>query len=275
MSTTDKNTQRRYRPEDFQHETDKALIDELLRSSAAETLKGFLLENKIEDAYTYYHASSCREISRQGPPGIMEMLAEAGEMFGLERLPHVYLTWEYKDGVSVGGVSDPFIVISTDFLSRLDERQLRGTLAAQCGAIAAGHGEMNYLLWLVQYLMGLVPVQILPGFVKEAVSGLLAGGLNKWAQFRVYTTDRAFLVATRDYELAVNQIFIQCMSRAQRERFALGTEKDRYLEQMEAFFQDTGVSNVVQTVSSFTRDDAWLPKRYDELRRFREERGIL
>lgn len=262
---------RMFTPADFQHETDKLLIEQLIQSPAMEKLQQFLAENRIEAVYQYYYQSSYVSVTREVSPKMWDMLERASAMFGLQKIPQLYLTRDYQSGAFVSGASEPFIILSSDLLSRLDDdRLLWGILASQTAAVAAGHHQMNYLLWVTDQIGALIPLNIipLPDVVKQALSGAVSSGLHKWAQWRTFSLDRAFYLATGDYQLTIDQMFLQRMSNGNRKRFGLGGAEDKYRKQKEEFLNDSGLSDVAQKINSFLRDDAWLPIRCREFEQF-------
>ncbi len=262
-----------YVPADFQHETDRLLMEKVNESSTLESLRQFLADNHIEAIYKYYYQSSYINVTKEMAPKITDMLERAARMFGLENPPRLYLTRDYLSGASVNGSSEPFILLSTDLLSRIDDDQmLWGVLASQTAAIAAGHHFMNYLLWIKDRVEELIPLNIIPK-VQEILKPLTSAGLNKWAQWRTCSLDCAFYLATQNFPLAVEQIFLQRMSNTHKALFHLGKSEDKYLKQKEEFMNGSVLSNVSQTVNMFLRDDAWLPVRYRELEKFVNSKG--
>lgn len=262
---------KRFKPADFQHETDRKLMDTLINGSAMDNVRNFLAENNIEAVFNYYYRSSYIRVTRDMSPKLMDMLERGAEMFGLEKLPILYLNRDYDSGASVSGATEPFILFSTDLLSRIHEdRLMEGILASMCASIAAGHSSLNYTMWITDRIAELLPIKAIPipEVLKQAITGAVSASLHKWAQWRTFTVDRAFYLATGDFSLTVEQIMLQHVDGQIKERFALGTEEDRYLPQKEEFFNLNGLTNVAQAVDTFFQDDPWLPVRYSELESF-------
>ena len=265
-------------PADYQHETDRALMEKLANSDAMESVKKFLADNHIEAVFNYYYRSSYIRVTREMSPKLADMLERGADMFGLSEPPVLYLTRDFNSGASVSGVSEPFILISTDLLSRVEsDRMLENILASMCAGIAAGHSSMNYLMWIVDRIAELLPIKAipLPEVLKQAITGTAAAGLHKWAQWRTFTLDRAFYLASGDIRLSVEQIMLQKMSNGNKSLFALGTREDKYLPQKDAFIELSGAASLAQAVDSFLQDDAWLPVRYNELMKFAEGRSCV
>ena len=61
-------------------------------------------------------------------------------MFGLRQIPRIYLRRGYEQTIEIGGLADPFLVVSSDFLeltAEEDPRLLSGMIAGRIAGPAA------------------------------------------------------------------------------------------------------------------------------------------
>lgn len=160
-------------------------------------------------------------------------------------------------------------MVSSDFLeltAEEDPRLLSGMIAGRIAGIRAGHGKGMMLFWILETLLGYLPI---PAFLVKGLEALV----NEWNRCRYFTYDRAFLLAEGDYALAQRSLFIQILPGEILDRFALGSPKDRYTPQADRFWEGLGAEGAIRTLNSLRMDDPWIPERYRELKKFRETMG--
>ena len=108
-------------------------------------------------------------------------------------------------------------MVSSDFLeltAEEDPRLLSGMIAGRIAGIRAGHGRGMMLFWILETLLGYLPI---PAFLVKGLEALV----NEWNRCRYFTYDRAFLLAEGDYTLAQRSLFIQILPGEILDRFAL------------------------------------------------------
>lgn len=257
---------KQYKTEDYQHENDRIVIEKIIKSPVIDTLIRFLEENKIERVYQTVYETSCLEITAKMSPEIAQMVQSACRMFGLDEQPKVYLTRDYNEGISVGGASKPFILISSNYIKRAGKEILAAGIASAVAAICAGHHRVAFLLWAVDEI-----ADAIPGKVKT----VLMGALNEWSHVRIYTVDRAFYLAARDYGLSLEQIFVQLLPEEYRKNFRFGSKEDAYLEQKKDFMNANGFGSMIQMMKSLSTEEAWIPLRCEELKKFHKKEAGL
>lgn len=254
---------RQYSVDEFQHERDKKLTLELLNSPNVQAIMDWMREQKIEAVYQYVYQSSYLRLTQGNAHRFLGILSEVCQLFGLKDIPPVYITREYDKTIHICGITEPFLLISSKYLERLEqsgERMLFGVLASQTAGIKANHHYGLALAWCLE-----VCSQKLPRPLTLGVDALV----NDWKRCRFYTCDRAFLLATQDYQLALKSLFINILSEQALNRFGLGTRNDAYLPQLKRFKDQSNIDNILKAYNSVTSDTAWLPGRYEQLAKFR------
>ena len=253
-----------YEVKDFQHVQDSKMAGEIFNSTVAQAALNKLQELNFERVYTYLYATSCPQLTEKTSPTLYRNLRRACEMFGLDKVPKVFVTRNYREMVSVIGVNDPFIIFSSEYLRKLDEETLFGILAGQVAAIRCEHHRIVYIAWALQFALSYLP------------AGSIAAGtlINDWKRSRYFTYDRAFALATGNLALSLRQILINVVPQHILDKMELGTESDAFAEQVDFFINgmsnvQTGLRKAVQMFS----DKDWLPRRYKEINEFFKERS--
>lgn len=257
-----------YEVSQFRHERDSRLIGDMMQNEVTGKIFDWAEREGLEDIYRGMYEMSCIPVTKENRPKIAEMAERASRMFGLARTPRIYLRREYEQTVEIGGLTNPFLVLSSDFLElaeKEDPRLLSGMIAGRIAGIRAGHGRGMMLFWLLETALKYAPV---PGFLTKGLDALL----NEWNRCRFFTYDRAFLLAEGDYPLAQRSLLVQILPGEILDRFQCGTPKDRYMFQAKRFWESLGADGVIKVLNSLRMDDPWIPERYQELKKFRERR---
>ena len=253
-----------YELKDYQSEDDSKLISEIVNHEAAIKLMNWLREQKIDEVYASVYRASFLQLNEKTAPRVMECVKNACRMFGLQEEPVVYVNRDFDGDITVGGISAPFVLISSRYLEKLEHEKphlLPGVIAGQVAGIQAGHHRGLLLLWLLETAMSLLPIP-------RAVMMTLEGLLNNWKRCRNYTCDRAAYLALGDYSMALECILLDRVPVHILDRMGLGTEQDVYQSQVEAFTESSGVDSLINVANSLLDDTDWLPVRCAKLAEF-------
>lgn len=256
--------------EKYQHKKDYQLFGQLLQKKIVEDLFGWCRTNHLDDAYQYAYQASCLNITAQSVPEIYRLVEKASCEFGLCKVPKCYLVRNYEIKVEIIGIFEPALLVSSDYINSGGMERLYGALAAQTAGIAAEHYKGLALSWIFDACAGLLPV---PQAALTAVKALL----NEWKRCRWYTCDRAFLLATGNYQMALESLFERNVPMDILKRFQLGTDQDAYQAQVQRFMKKDTPSKIANLAHSLQSDTAWIPQRYWELQRFhfKNEEGVM
>lgn len=254
-----------YEVNDFQHEEDSNMASNIFNSTVVQAILRQLQQSNIERIYTYLYAASCPQLTEKTSPTLYRNLIRACELFGLNKVPKIFVTRNYREMVSAIGVSEPFILFSSEYLRKLDKETLFGILAGQVAAIRCEHHRIVYIAWALEFGASYFP---LPG------SSVAVGALiNNWKRSRYFTYDRAFALATGNRTLSLRQILINVVPQQILDKMEFGTDCDMFAAQVEFFIK--GMSNAQsgfrKAVELFSDKD-WLPLRYNEINKFFNER---
>lgn len=244
--------------EDFIHPTDKALTEKILQVKLlADWLEN---ANNLDEVCAYFYSASLPQIVDET---LIEMMNRACLSFEIPSTT-LYRTRTFEYDVVCVGCNKPVVVLPAVLLNKNDHGIIQGRLYSAAAAIAAQHPKFEFLLWAFENIQGLP-------FINSAVKALL----YEWNRAKVYTLDRAFFLATGNLELTLKNIFYGIVPFEWLENFHFKSDDDIFLEQAERYFRNENPAQILGKFYSFFMDYAWLPTRYDEIKKFSEQRRAM
>lgn len=245
-----------FSPEAYQNPDDRSLILEIMNHDAAVRLLDWAREQNLDAIYNGVYRSSFLRLSSRTAPQVIQVLEQACQDFGLETVPPVYLTWDYEDNITIGGITEPFLLVSQRYLRQLEAQpeMLAGIIAGQVAGIRVGHHRGLLLAWLLDTVLDLIAI---PKPLVLALDALL----NDWKRCRIYTCDAAMYLATRDLPLTLRGILSQVASQELLDAIQPGTPQDAYRQQIREFMEGTATDVAVNLLNSALSDTGWMPLR--------------
>lgn len=250
-------------PQDFIHEQDARLTKRLFLETPLKSWFDKLHENNFDAICDYVCTSSLPEIS-QGT--LIDMRDLACEKFGVAHFS-ICRTRDYDMDLSFVGYNSPVVLIPDSLIRHATEDILQARLYAQAAAAAAGHHKLTFFIWAAQNMSGISGLPI----IGQAVIALL----YEWNRVRQFSLDRAVLLATGDFSLALKNILFGVVPNDVLEKFQFGSEDDTFLDQTRRYFNHDNPAQIVGKVFGYFSDFSWLPRRYEELRKFYKSGGRL
>lgn len=248
-------------PASYQHEKDRQFFGQILQNKTVTELFEWCRDNHLDDVYQYVYQASYLRITSETVPEIYSLIKKASCEFGLGTVPNCYLVHNYDLKVEIIGIFEPALIVSEEYINSVGKESFYGALASQAAGIAVGHYKGLALSWIFDVCAGMLPVP-------QAVLSPLQVLLNKWKRCRWYTCDRAFLLATGDYCLALESLFDRTVPLHILKRFQLGTDRDAYQTQLQSFLKESAISKITNLAHSLQSDTTWTPERYQELQKF-------
>ena len=246
---------------DFLHEEDAALTARIFSETPFKSWFDRLHNEGLDEVCDYVYDASFPKISQ----GVLTQMRDvACEKFGLEPCK-LYRTRNYDTEISCVGYNTPAILIPDSLVGCADEF-IQARLYAQAAAIAAGHNKLTFFIWAAENMSGIGGLPIIG-------SGLIAL-LYEWNRARKLSLDRAVLLATGDLSLTLKNILFGVVPNDILKNFDFGTDADTFLEQTCRYFRHENPMQTVGKVFGYFTDYSWLPRRYDELRKFHRRRGL-
>lgn len=244
----------------YVHPMDRELSDKILALPPIKKFLDTIFESKLDAVHSYLYSSSFICLPEEHP-AVMGW-NEGCRRFSVEIPGRVYVMRSYDFDVEVVGYSEPAVLISSRLMEEGEEQFLFARAAVCAASAAAGHHKLEFLLWLYENFKGLLQIPVL----NTAAEGIV----NEWRRCRQYTLDRAFLLFTGDYGMALKNILYGVLPDNILERFQFGGD-DTYTPQVREFYRKETATDVLTAVQSMLQCEIWLPARYRELQRFYEE----
>lgn len=254
----------------YQLDEDKKLIESIMNHELTHKLLEWISEQKIDEIYNTVYRSSFLKANDRICPMLMRQLRKACRIVGLEQIPDVYLVRDFDDTIILGGITSPFLLLSTRYLQVLEkegEQVMLGVLTGQAAGIMAGHHRGLLLAWLLSTASGLIGIN-------RVLMMSLDGLLNDWKRCRLYTCDRAMYLVMGDYPLAIRTILGGTVPAEILDNMSLGTEHDAYQSQIDSFINSSQLDEFINFANSMFSDTSWLPLRCQKLAQFRLEKEV-
>ena len=134
----------------YQLEEDQKLIEKIMNHELTQKVLDWVREQKIDEVYNVVYRSSFLKANARIAPLLMQQLEKACRIVGLQEIPDVYLVRDFEDTITIGGISSPFILLSSRYLETLEqegELVMLGVLTGQVAGIMAGHHRGLLLSW--------------------------------------------------------------------------------------------------------------------------------
>ena len=189
----------------YQTDDDLRLSKELSGMSESKTI--YFFQKSYFNLYKKHYAkgralTQMIKVSEDQLPGIYNMVKDASEMLGLEKVPIIYVSNSNGTNMRVTNRLRPVIVISSDFTWAFKPAELRFLLARQVAHIKLGH---LYYLDLIAGMRSFTKMA-LPQFISKIVIGSVGVKLMEWYKEAEISADRGGLVVTGDIKTALQAL---------------------------------------------------------------------
>lgn len=250
--------------QDYQPDEDKRLMEKILNHELTRKLMDWIAEQKIDEVYNTVYESSYLRLNDRIAPKLMAQLRIACEIVGVDTVPPVYLMRDFSETISIGGITEPFLLLSSRYLAVLEaqgEDMLCAVLTGQMAGIRAGHHKGLALAWAMSTVSGLMGLNALLAAALEAL-------LNDWKRCRLYTCDRAMYLVLRNLPKALEAVLGETAPLDILENMKVGTEADAYRAQIDVFMNGSKMDEFINYANSALSDTSWLPLRCHKLMEF-------
>lgn len=244
--------------EHFIHPRDEKFMKQIYNFSSVQAVSNKIFDDDLDAVNEYVYSSSYAKLPENH--FVNKYLAESCEIFGVNKIPKAYIFRSYDFDIKCSGYSRPVILIPTCLIERNDKEIIRIRLLSVVASIKAEHHKVLFLLWLIENTGGTIN--------KFHIDKILDGYLCEWKRSSTYTLDRAALIATDDYELALKNILYGKVPFDIFKSFHFDIDNDTFSNQTEAFYENKSLMDIASKAYSFFQFETWLPDRYEELRNF-------
>ena len=174
---------------EFAHPIDRDALTAMFAGPGFERALKFLARNLNDKERQLEHLSTALKVGPNQCSDIWAPLPKVADFFGID-VPELYVQPSSDVKASSFGTTNHRIVITTDYLELLTDKDLEAVLAQQCGHIVAGHtlykdlGNLLAADSLVHELVAEIPTASL-------VFASLAMAYDYWSRYAELTADRA------------------------------------------------------------------------------------
>ncbi|MDV6012700.1 M48 family metallopeptidase [Haloechinothrix sp. LS1_15] len=186
-------------PRAYEHPVDRGALG-VLRSvpgfaEVIRTVSGFF----VERGERMMALSSMIRVGPQQYPEIDRIRNECADTLDLERVPKVFVARSPDMAAYTLGLDEPFIVLTTGMLDKLDNAGLRFVVGHEMGHVLSGHAVYRTILHR------LLSLQTAVGWMPVSALGLRAiiAALFEWYRKAELSCDRAGLLCGQDPEAAL------------------------------------------------------------------------
>ena len=214
----------------YQTDDDLRLSREL--SKLSDSKAGYLFSRKYYQYYKRHYSkgklmTQMTKVSEEQLPGIYNMVKDACEVLGVEKIPNIYITNSNGTSLRVTNRLNPNIFISSDFTWAFKPEELRFLLAREVAHIRLGH---LYYLDLMAGMRSFTGMGM-PKFISEVIVGSIGVKLMQWYKEAEISADRGGLVVTGDIDVAL-QALVKLNIGANFEDNYPGLNIDAYIQQL-------------------------------------------
>ena len=178
-------------PKSWEHPADLAAMSALRDVKGLDEVIKFIFGKTSEQSIRLLHIASAVRVTPNQFPRVHQMLERTVDVFAWPYRPEVFVTQSPFFNAGVFGVSEPFIVLNSSLVQRLDDAELSCVVAHEMGHVMSGHAIYKTLLWLLLNISSmLVPMA-------ELILLPVVAALREWDRKSELTADRAGLLASQ------------------------------------------------------------------------------
>ncbi len=178
-------------PKSWEHPADLAAMSALRNVKGLDDVIKFIFGKTSEQSIRLLHIASAVRVTPNQFPRVHQMLERTVDVFDWPYRPEVFVTQSPFFNAGVFGVREPFIVLNSSIVQRLDDAELACVVAHEMGHVMSGHAIYKTLLWLLLNIASnLVPMA---GLILMPI----VAALREWDRKSELTADRAGLLASQ------------------------------------------------------------------------------
>lgn len=249
-------------PANFQHPADKKVSQLIVSQTAFQKALEYISKNSLERQLSCIYRSSMAQLTPGIAPKLYRMVEEACQMFGAKVAPEIYLQRSYSPFVTMLGIEQPMILVSTELLRQLDEQMQWGLIASKISGIRNGFNEIRFVEWMCN-ASGLVPA-----LISQPLDILF----QNWHKYLQFSYDRGALVATGNFNATMCMILAGQAPMEILKKMDFSNPGCSYMKQSREFLERTGHwTEKIRDCKAFSDAGVYYAARYMNLYQFMQE----
>ena len=178
----------------WEHPADRAALSTLKTIPGFDEIIKGVFSLTTEKSIKLLHLSSSIRTTQNQFPALHQQIRKIAAIFDWDYIPEVFVTRSPFFNAGVYGVKNPFIVINSELLNRLNTAELMCILAHEMGHLISGHSLYKTLLWLLLN----ISISAIP--VSDIMVLPIIAALKEWDRKSELSADRAGLLAVQKEE---------------------------------------------------------------------------
>ncbi len=259
-----KKTLMRFGHDLYEHPFDRTALKSLKAVPGLDFLSNFISSNLIERIFRLQYTGSNLKVTEKNYPEIYGYLKYACEILDIEKVPELYIEWDYKINSFTVGAESPIIVLDSGVIDLCDEDEILFLIGRELGHIKSNHMLYHMMAQIFNVVVGLIPAGV------NIAAVPLQAALLYWMRMSELSADRAGLLCCQNKDTVIKTI--TKMTGVPIKDFDK-IDNDNIIRQAEQFRAEfDGVAdNVIRTLSIATDDEPWTVYRASELLKWIED----
>lgn len=247
----------------YEHPFDKAALEKMRSIPFLTTFSKWITSALVERVYNVQYTGSHLRVTEQNYPQIYQYLKYACKVLDLEKVPELYINWDYSINACTIGAENSIIILNSGLIDLCDDDEILFIVGHECGHIKSNHMLYHMMAQLLNW-----GIDVIPG------GSIVASGLQFWIYYwnrmSEFTADRAGLLCCQNQE-AMIRAFMKMAGLPLNQFNNFNTET--FIQQARDFkmLDYDSMNKIVKLVSIADESHPWTVMRSSELLKWIDE----
>ncbi len=197
--TTQKTVLHQISSRAWEHPADRAALTTLKKVPGLDKLLSMIFGATSERSLRLMYLASSVRVSDKQFLRVKLLFDEVCKTFDIEKKPEVFVSQSEVLNASAIGMDNPFIVLNSSLVERLDDEELTEVLGHELGHIMSGHMLYRTLFVILQKISKSLVQLPIPNWIFSGVYY----ALQEWSRKSELSADRAGLLATQNPDVSL------------------------------------------------------------------------
>lgn len=181
----------------YEHPFDKAALENLEKIRFLKTACEWVTTNFVERIYNVQYTGSHLRVTKDNYPKIYQYLEEACRILDLQKIPELYICWDYGINACTIGAENPIVIVNSGLIDLCSKDEILFVIGHELGHIKSNHMLYHMMAGIINTV-----IDSIPG------GTLLAGGIQYalyyWDRMSEFTADRAGLLCCQNKDAMIS-----------------------------------------------------------------------
>lgn len=183
----------------YEHPTDRSTLETLKKTPGLGLVANAIQTYAVEKVCRIQHTGSNLKVSQSSYPELHEHLVEACRILDIDKIPELYIQWNYEIGATTVGSENPIIVLNSGVVDLCDEREIMFILGHELGHLKSEHLMYHTMAQVFNMVFDLIPFG-------DIASKPLEIAIYHWNRMSDLTADRAGLLCCQRKSKAISAL---------------------------------------------------------------------